>query len=101
MLGRFIQKQIKPFVKPALKNLTAGLQKYNESIQLEADEVTVAGLILLNDGKIKISSCTMKKGTEKLEVARHLHCWDVEQLAEMLTKNIDKVDLSEMLTDQN
>ncbi|GHU85372.1 hypothetical protein FACS1894153_0450 [Bacteroidia bacterium] len=96
MFDKIIKNQAKTFIKPALQQITTNLKTYKDSIELESGEITVAGIILLENNKLKISICTMKKGITKMEVARHLKCWDVEELADILTKNIEKLDLSKI-----
>jgi len=104
MLGKILQKKLMPklakVIKPKLLELIPQIKNYRDSIELEAPEVVVVGLIYLDKGKCYISPCAMRVSERgKLEVSRQLQKYDVEDLADLLTQNMDKVDLSTILTD--
>jgi len=104
MFGKILQKKLMPKlaekIKPGLFRLIPIIKDYRDSLQLEEGEVTVMGLIYLDKGKCYISSCAMRiSDNGKVGVSRQLHKYDFEDLADLLIKNMDKVDFSTILTD--
>ncbi len=91
-----ILKKFVPKIKPALQKLIAQGKEIQQSIELEKGEVTVVGLITIENDKCHVLPCTVRVAENgKLQVSRVLHKYDVEELVELLISNIGKTDLLE------
>jgi len=104
MLVKILQKKLIPklakAIKPGLIGLIEKAEDYRNSIELKPGEVTVMALVFLDKDKCYIAPCAMRMSDNgKLGVSRKLQQYNLEDLADLLIKNMDKVDLSTLLTD--
>ena len=99
-IAKKLMPKIASAIKPGLLTLLEKAEEYRDSIKLEPGEVTVVGIIFLEKGKGYLSPCVMRVSERnRLEVSRNLQKIDFDDLADLLIKNMDKVDFSNILTD--
>jgi len=109
MFGDYLKKklvtgflpEVIPQIKPGLKKLAEIGKNYTAKIPLDSGEFVV-GLIMLSDGKFVIASCVAKQNEGKnIEIQRTVEHCKADELAELLITNIDKVDFSAVLSNDN
>jgi co-chaperonin GroES (HSP10) len=96
MFEKFAKRFIRNNLTPVLDTVVKWVIDEKKKIELNPDEKTVVGIITVNNNKVKIHECTAIQVGSEIQTVRTLKTWKLSELANLLDKNLDTLDFSEI-----